>query len=892
MKFRLSALVLAATCAGVVCAEELPPQFAAWGTCGPVLPAAPPGWTNVPAEPRRREPPTPAPEDTARGFIVFQRRPFEPIYHDTVPAPFEIGAKLQAFAAPGQYEPLTIGLYALEQNAQVIVTATDCRSKNGAVITANQIDFRLVRSVRVPVDAKHFKLTPFYMEKLDKFEVESKARRLQLSRGASAQIWLTIYIPESTAAGDYEGQVTVKADGKAAATIPLQLLVLPLKLPPVSIETTMSYAKKAGDPKLREKELIDMREHGILSNEDGIGAEIASRDKNFGDDDVAATKKACQEMLALRKKVYGSAGRFPLNATIGHQLLYEWVNSKGWFEFWPHSQKFESDFFKAIDTVREVTKAEGVQFRVFIMDEPGGHPDLFKETVYYNKLVKEKLPDQQTFVTLGGGMAIGVDEIGQLGPYIDLLSVNRFSPSICKTLLDRKKPYGIYNGGGATDRVSGYTRDRYFFGFYCWKTGASEILQWVYAFGDPWKTPIRDNEGYTYPAADGPLASIPWEGIREGITDYRYTDLLWRLITAAKKSSDAKAVTAAGAAEAAALEIMSAIDFNYQPRDGEGTPPPPAVTLEKWRWKTASACLDLLKFIPIEKALATEPVRPGPLELPGPKEDESVLKTGKELLPDSTFENGPGPWTVSGKFADKSNGVDATKHHGGAKSFKLVNLPEATGMDVTVCVWGWGGQGPAMALESGKTYEFSAWILRQSGMPQLRLSMPDGAVRSQKAGEDAVDAGGWQRHWLRATLAQNATPKYFAVWLQGPGHVWIDDMSFSEVAEAPFSLSVPPLADGADRILAVIVARNGGGGGAAPLKVRVSLADTKEVHEVTVAPGAAEVVEFDPAPLTLGKHAIKAELAESGAAYSRAVNVERIRGPFDKADKADEAAKP
>src|SRR5581483_6176299 len=127
--------------------------------------------------------------------------------------------------------------------------------------------------------------------------------------------------------------------------------------------------------------------------------------------------------------------------------------------------------------------------------------------------------------------------------------------------LDRKKPYGIYNGGGATDRLSGYTRDRYFFGFYCWKTGASEILQWVYACGEPWKAPIRDNEGYTYPAAtgDGSLPSIPWEGVREGITDYRYTDLLWRLITAVKKSGDAKAVAAAKDGEAAALEIMSAI---------------------------------------------------------------------------------------------------------------------------------------------------------------------------------------------------------------------------------------------------------------------------------------------------------------------------------------------
>src|ERR1700722_15859600 len=107
----LSAVIIVAACAGLSAAEDLPPQFAAWGSRGPEYPAAPPGWTEVPAEPRRRELPTPTAADTGRGFIVFQRRPFEAIYHDTVPAAFEVGAKLQAFVAPEQYEPLTIGLY-------------------------------------------------------------------------------------------------------------------------------------------------------------------------------------------------------------------------------------------------------------------------------------------------------------------------------------------------------------------------------------------------------------------------------------------------------------------------------------------------------------------------------------------------------------------------------------------------------------------------------------------------------------------------------------------------------------------------------------------------------------------------------------------------------------
>ena len=659
LKYLVSSLAPLFTAATVIAGEDLPAQFLAWGNRGPALPPVSTAWTQVSAEPRERKPPEPTKAEAANGFIVFRRRPFTAIYHDTVPAACEREASLAAFAAQGQYEPLSFALYALVALSTVRVSATDLKNKEGDAIPASHIDIRLVMPVRSPVSdgnaqPKHFSLVPFYLEKRDRFEV---------AQGKTTQLWLTVKVPEKAKGGDYQGRLRIEVDEKAVQQIPITIKVLSFSLPPTPLETGVSYYPSE-DLGLREKEMIDQREHGINANESTVAAQIVSRDRHFGEDDAEATRRSIQTALDLRKKVYGgAANRFPLTVEVGHQILYSWDAQKGWFTFWPRSAELEADFFKAIAVCQETIQTEGgPPMRVFIMDEPGGHPDTLQETIYYHKRLKEKLPRMQTYATLGGGLSLGIDELGLLGASTDLITLNRFDTDICRRLVDRHKPYGVYNGGGATEAVTGYTRDRYFYGFYGWKTGASEILQWVYRFGEPWKDQVRVNHGYIMPAADGPLPSIPWEGLRAGIDDYRYMDLLWRLITVAK--ADAKTAEAAKAGEQTALEILNHIDLRYQPRTGAGTAAPVCATLDQWRWKVASACSELLKFAPLQKALRTEPLRPSPLDLAEPKPEGIALTYGPELLPNTGFENG------------------------GKSSFRLENGADATGMDVVVCVWG------------------------------------------------------------------------------------------------------------------------------------------------------------------------------------------------------------
>ena len=75
---------------------------------------------------------------------------------------------------------------------------------------------------------KRFSLVPFYLEKRDRFEVP---------QGQTAQLWLTVRVPEEAKGGDYQGLLRIEVGEKAAQQIPLAIKVLPFRLPPTPLET-------------------------------------------------------------------------------------------------------------------------------------------------------------------------------------------------------------------------------------------------------------------------------------------------------------------------------------------------------------------------------------------------------------------------------------------------------------------------------------------------------------------------------------------------------------------------------------------------------------------------------------------------------------------------------
>lgn len=121
-------------------------------------------------------------------------------------------------------------------------------------------------------------------------------------------------------------------------------------------------------------------------------------------------------------------------------------------------------------------------------------------------------------------------------------------------------------------------------------------------------------------------------------------------------------------------------------------------------------------------------------------------------------------------------------HISGDRAVLISVLPEDGNSAVTVLVRPqYGNNKLNISLEH--TYEFAAWAKWQGrGLPpEIRLNLPETVVTKTKTGQGSADAQGWRRLWIRAGLKETAQPNYLAVWVQGPGTAWLDDLSLREV---------------------------------------------------------------------------------------------------------------
>ena len=160
-----------------------------------------------------------------RGYLLFARPTVEPVYPNTRPRPDERLDALVAFAAPGQFEPVTLALYPVRPlvNLKVRVSSLAC---SAGEIPADCVDVRLGTywNVGYPpyTTVKTYRRTP---ELLERVTVHSSPA------GECQRYWLTIHVPDDARPGLYLGTVTVWDDGfDRALSIPIALRVLGFRL--------------------------------------------------------------------------------------------------------------------------------------------------------------------------------------------------------------------------------------------------------------------------------------------------------------------------------------------------------------------------------------------------------------------------------------------------------------------------------------------------------------------------------------------------------------------------------------------------------------------------------------------------------------------------------------
>ncbi len=539
-------------------------QFKAWGTKRPAYSALPSGWKEVsrPKGDHNWEAPYVSSNSKKDAYQIFSRPALDVVSLDTQARVQDLDLPLRGFATPGEFEPVTFSIRAFKNIKNIRVKLNELKSPNG-IIPASHIDVRTVGFVRVKRNEskKHFYNEPFLLEKGPDF----------IDKDTSRRYWITVFVPKNASPGVYKGNVLFSADGISSRVIPVSFRVLPFHLDKPDNTNFVWWVRHNHKYPLL-KDAVDMKAHGMTTFLADVT--VPTYDRKVSDEDITKMANSLDEFLHIHKRLEFKDKL--IGGHSNHYIIYQWDKKINWFRMYPQSEALDKDFLSVYERlyIKEAKKRSWPEILHYQFDEPGGaRPELLEPARRYMKLLKDKFPQFKTWGTFGGGIAQGYDEFTILGPYLDYWVINRFNPEIAKTFVKNKKDIWVYNGGTSTfsaAQVPDTRRNRFFYGVYAEKIGAKGVGQWVYAFDHPFKQAFVSNNGLVFFGQDGPLPSIYWENIREGIDDRRYLQLLKKKIAKANKSGNRQKILLAKNARKVLDSILAQASNNYQ--TGSDTP--------------------------------------------------------------------------------------------------------------------------------------------------------------------------------------------------------------------------------------------------------------------------------------------------------------------------------
>lgn len=206
--------------------------------------------------------PLPPVSDAQRraGFVTFSRCPLDLVFPVSIPEAGEVTERLELFAAPGEYEPVTVAIRALRPLAEVSVTVSALQGPDGATIPAEALEVRAVRCLRkrstMYTGRGEFIRMPVLLEKRPSVTVRA---------GETQAFWITVRVPEGAAPGRYSGAVTIgTAEGSQELALALEVLPLALPAEPPGYSLAMYDTWPQGVTPIEDR-CRDMREHGMTT---------------------------------------------------------------------------------------------------------------------------------------------------------------------------------------------------------------------------------------------------------------------------------------------------------------------------------------------------------------------------------------------------------------------------------------------------------------------------------------------------------------------------------------------------------------------------------------------------------------------------------------------------
>src|SRR4030042_976733 len=363
--------------------------------------------------------------------------------------------------------------------------------------------------------------------------------RVSTKAGQCQRFWLTIRIDDNVLPGVYKGKITISPQTGLETSLPLEVTVMPISLEDIPginyfmlmtyefTELTMPWSKE-------EKEKIyqsacnilkDYKEHGIttlclhspfvlITKEDGT--------PNL--EDIFAALRAAKEI--------GFKGR--IIWYMGHLIQTSKPKHPGSimsFDKGIHLSRLKY----IVETVSQYAKEHGCPEVIFLpIDEPGDSYQDFQHkrqaiTPVLLKVIKDS--GAQNMLTSG--------DYKQFRP-VDYLCSGKMNKEDLDEAHKSGSVYWLYNND-VTTKCLNPAYARYIYGYYTWMNNVDGMSSWTFqntqnARGLPGGADFRGSDIYlAYPDPRGPIATISWEAIREGIDDHKLVHQLGKRIQKLKR---------------------------------------------------------------------------------------------------------------------------------------------------------------------------------------------------------------------------------------------------------------------------------------------------------------------------------------------------------------------
>jgi hypothetical protein len=504
-----------------------------------------------------------------------------------IPKAEEHAAKLSAFLARGEDEPVWVGLYGLRDLRGLRVSV----DLQGAPVSVDirhmhfwpqrrgwrSRDWYITPELLLPC-ANGKKMVPLSRGVLEERSFDVKA-------GESTALWLTLSASTAARPGTYRASVSIRAAGRPALVLPLEIEVLPFLLQRPRDRYWLLYADVARWNNMSEAqtlaELRDFARHGMT----GL-VEIP-----LGKEDLSQIKAGTVRFdaspylrLARLSREAGLPGPHVCSMSVVGQVR-DAVGATCDVQKDPWPAELSDGVRAVAEAAVAATTNAPSRWYFYGVDEPSGDNTFAIQD--YQSWRRGGAATYATFYQLGF-----LEKAAQYltAPcFVSGLIANEENARKARETCEKTGAEFWWYGTGCYVNPAPQERamfpNRYGAGYLFWKSGARAEVTWT--FCRPHEDVFNDFDGSAVNAAEpkeqatayphflkpddwstyqGAIPTIAWESLREGVDDYSYLAMLTQRIAQARQGGSAAARQAADEAEKQLNAAVNALPW-WNPMD-------------------------------------------------------------------------------------------------------------------------------------------------------------------------------------------------------------------------------------------------------------------------------------------------------------------------------------